>query len=553
MDRTTKYAKQVLSDNIIAGLLVKLACRKHMEDIKNSKKKTFEFFFDVDEAERAIDFFGFCKHSKGEWAGKVLELELWQCFIVGSVYGWKHKKTKLRRFKKAYVQVARKNGKSTLMAGIGLYSLLADGEQGAEVYSAATKKDQARIIFDEAKRMVKSSDSIQKYVEVLRNNMNVLTTNSKFEPLSSDENSLDGLNVSCGLIDELHAHKSSGVWDVLDTATSARKQPIIWAITTAGFNRESICYKMYEQCINILKGTSEVHDTFSYIAQIDKDDDWREPSCWTKANPNLNVSVNIDDLLSKCKNAIETPSWQNNFLCKHLNVWTNQSTRWMDPFKWNECPVQEVDLSIKRSCIVGIDASATTDLTSVNFEFELENGMTFMYSHSFMPEDKVLEAEKRDNVPYSTWIKQGYITATPGTTVDYDWIEAYIEDKAKVWSIQEICHDPWNTTQLANNLSNKGFVMVEIRQGYRTLSEPTKDIMRKVLNKTLVHNNNPVLTWAINNVVATTDPAGNIKPDKSKCTFRIDPAMAMIISHVRGMLKPEKKQSVYERRGVRAV
>lgn len=548
MDKTTKYARQVLSGNIVAGKLVKLACQRHIDDIKKSRRRDFPYAFNVDAANRVIEYFEFLKHSKGEWAGQPIKLELWECFIVGNIFGWQHKKTKLRRFRTAYVQVAKKNGKSTLTAGIGNYGLTADGEPGAEIYSVATKRDQAKIIFDEAKRMVRASEYIKKHVDVFTNNLSVPATNSKFEPLSRDVNSQDGLNIHYGLVDELHAHKTREMWDIIENGTASRTQPLIFAITTAGFDRVSICYEQYEYCINILNDTVQDDTYFCYIAQIDKDDDWRDPSCWIKANPNLGISVKIDDLERKCQKAQEIPAAQNNFLCKHLNLWVNQSERWMDADKWAACPNEIIDLK-GRACYVGMDLSATTDLASVNFEFPLEDGDFAVLSHSFIPEDIVLEKEKKDNVPYTAWAREGYITLTPGSVIDYEWIKSYIIAKSEIYSIQEIGYDPWNATQIANDLANEGFEMVEIRQGFRTLSEPTKHIMALVLQKKLHHFNNPVLTWAINNAVVTMDPAGNIKLDKSKTTFRIDPAVAMVISHVRAMVAGKKK-SIYKERPV---
>ncbi|MEN6325800.1 MAG: terminase TerL endonuclease subunit [Syntrophomonas sp.] len=538
IDRTTKYAKEVLAGNIVAGELVKKACRRHMDDLKNSKKKSFEFCFDQEYADRAIDFFQFLHHSKGKWANQTIKLELWQCFIVGNIFGWRHKKTKLRRYRTAYQSVARKNGKSTMMGGIGLYGLLADGEPGAEVYSAATKKDQARIIFDEAKRMVKASPYMAKHVDVFTKNMSVPVTNSKFEPLSADVNSMDGLNISMGLIDELHAHKTREMWDVLETATGAREQPLIAAITTAGFNRFGICYEQYNYCINILNGT--VHDDtyFCYIAQIDKEDDWRDPACWIKANPNLNISVFADDLKRKCEKAKEIPAAQNNFICKHLNCWVSQTVRWMPMDKWFACPTVKVDLT-GLPCYLGGDLSATTDICSINAEFPLDDGRYYMLSHSFMPEDLVDEKEKRDNVPYRAWESEGFITFTPGSVVDYEWIKSYVLHACEIYDVQEFDYDPWNATQLANDLANEGIETVQIRQGYGTLSEPTKDILGLTLQKKIIHNDNPLLAWAVGNAAATSDPAGNIKLDKSKTTFRIDPAAAMVTSHVRARLHAE--------------
>lgn len=539
-DLTIKYAKEVLAGNIVAGEYVKLACMRHMNDLKRSKTKKFEWKFDTQIAEKYFRFFGLLQHSKGKWAGKPIMLELWQCFIVGSIFGWVHKKTGVRKYKTSYTQIARKNGKSTLMAGIGLAGFTIDGEQGAEVYSVATKKDQARIIFDEAVRMVKSSPYIKEHISVYRNNMSMPSTNSKFEPLSSDANSLDGLNLSMGLVDELHAHKTRDVWDVLETATGARTQALINAITTAGFNINGICHELYDYVCNVLKGVIEDERIFGYIAQLDKDDDPFDEANWIKANPNLGVSVNIEDLRAKAKKAKEIPAAQNNFFCKHLNMWVNQKVRWMPMDKWKECQEVNKDFDvntlISKSCYVGVDLSATTDITSVSLEFPLENGYYAVINHSFIPEENIEERERRDKVSYTTWIREGYMTATPGNVVDYDWIQSYIMEMAKKYKIIEMDYDPWNATQFANNMMNEGVECVEIRQGYRTLSEPTKDILKIVLAGKLIYLGNPVLTWSANNAVAVSDPAGNIKLDKSKAEQRIDPIISLITCHVRAML-----------------
>jgi phage terminase large subunit-like protein len=559
VDRTTKYAREVLAGNIPANELVILACKRHMNDLKKSVRKKYPYKFDKELADRAINFFPFLKHTTGEWAGRSIELELWQCFIVGSVFGWVRKADGIRRFRIAYVQVPRKNGKSTLAAGIALYGLLADGEARAEIYSAATKRDQAKIIFEEAKRMVMTSSELKSMVDIYKLNLSVPATFSKFEPLASEADSLDGLNVYFALIDELHAHKTRELWDVLETATGARRQPLMFPITTAGFNHNGICYEQYEYSTKILKNTAGMEDDryFAYIAQMDPEDDWRDPETWAKANPNLGVSVKLEDLEAKVKKAMEIPAAQNNFLCKHLNVWVNSEVRWMDMEKWRKCPTlsKEEVKALKLEeipCIVGVDLSATTDITSINFEFSLPDGRVFVHSHSFIPEDKVDEKIKRDKVPYRLWEKQGYLTFTPGGVVDYDWIISYIMTKAEVWDIKEICYDPWNATQMANTLTNEGFLCVEIRQGYKTLSEPTKDVYKLVLRGKYIHNNNPVLSWAMSNAVAVSDPAGNIKLDKSKAQYRIDPAVAAVISHVRAILRPyeNESRSVYSERGI---
>lgn len=539
-DRVTKYAKEVLAGNIIAGELVQLACKRHMNDLKKSKTKAFPYKFDVDLAERYIDFFKLLHHSKGEKAGQKIELELWQCFRVGSVFGWINKKTHLRRFFEAYNQVGRKNGKSTEAAGVGIELLTIDGEQGAEIYSAATKKDQARIIFDEAKRMVNSSPYIKKHLDVYKLNINMPATNSKFEPLSADANSLDGLNVYGAIIDELHAHKTRDVYDVLVTATGARRQALIWIVTTAGSNPNGICYEKYDYGVKVLKGVIKDDTFFAYIAQPNEGDDPFDEDTWYKANPNLGVSVSIDDLRTKARQAREIPAAYTNFMIKHLNTWVTAETAWMNMVKYKECEDENTDFDIStlqgRKCYCGIDLSATTDLTAVTFEFPIENGYYAWVTHCFMPEESLSEKERQDKVPYRAWVRQNYITLTPGNVVDYDWIQSYIMKKAKIYNIVEVDYDPWNATQFANNITNEGFTCVEIRQGYRTLSEPTKDTEKLILNKKLITFNNPVLKWAFSNAVAKLDPAGNIKLDKSKATQRIDPCISGITAHVRGML-----------------
>lgn len=539
-DRVTKYAKEVIAGNIPANELVILACKRHLNDLKKSKTKAFPYKFDVDLANRYLDFFDLLKHSKGELAGQPIHLELWQCFRIGSVFGWVHKETGLRRFFEAYHQVPRKNGKSTEAAGVGVELLTIDGEQGAEVYSAATKKDQARIIFDEAKRMVNASSHIKRHINIYQTNMSMPMSNSKFEPLSSDANSLDGLNIHGGIIDELHAHKTRDVYDVLVTATGARKQPLIWIVTTAGFNTNGICYEKYEYSVKVLKGVIEDDRFFCYIAQADENDDPFDENTWIKANPNIGVSCSLEDLRTKAKQAKEIPAALTNFMVKHLNMWVNAETAWMNMQKYKECEEANSDFDISQlegeRCFCGVDLSATTDITSVNLEFPLHDGRYAWINHCFLPEDGILEKERRDKVPYTAWAREGYITLTPGPTIDYEWIQSYIMEMSKKYQIQEIDYDPWNSTQFANNLMNEGFECVEIRQGFKTLSEPIKDVEKLILEKKLITFNNPVLRFAISNAVPSLDPAGNIKLDKSKASKRIDPIIAGVTSHVRAML-----------------
>lgn len=541
MDSVTAYAKKVVSGKIIAGESVILACKRHLRDLKRSKRKDYPYYFDANAAEYCFQFAElYCRHSKGEWAGQALVLEEWQRFCVGNIFGWKRKDNDLRKYQYFYIQVARKNGKSTLMAFIGLYVFVCDGEAGAEIYSAATKKDQAKIIFEEAKNMVNASPELRKLLNVYRNNLSFDNMHSKFEPLSADSDTLDGLNVHLGLIDELHAHKNSGVYDVLDSAKGARTQPIIGAGTTAGKNPHCFCKERYDFYKNILKGTVENEDIFIYIAELDDGDDWTDETVWIKANPNLGVSVNLKDMRNMCETAKNLVSAQNEFKCKKLNMWVSSTASWANMQSWKDYPKTITkDSLLKKRCYAGCDLAMRNDLASVTLEFPLDDGYYAALSQSFMPEDRIYENSRRDNIDYQAWIDAGYITPTPGSVVDFDYIEEYIRQQAKLYDMVEICVDPWNATQFMSHLIDEGFTVVETRMGYKTLSEPTKDLEGIILNHKIIHYDNPLLTWAVGNVVVQTDENMNVRPVKSKSSNKIDPAMALIIAHTRAYVDAE--------------
>lgn len=534
-DRVTKYAKLVTGGEIVAGKYVKLACERHLRDMKASKRKNYPYYFDLEAANIRIDFYGLCRHYKGSVAGKPITPELWQCFIQGCVFGWKRKSDNKRRFREVYEQIGKKNGKSTDAASTALYLLTVDGEPGAEIYAAATTRDQAKVIFETARQMVRKSPELQQYINILTNNMNVPLTASKFEPVSSEAGTLDGKDVYGGFIDELHAHKNREVYDIIKGGTAARTQPLIWVVTTAGYIVNGICRERYDYAIKVLEGVIEDDSLFAYIAQPDEGDDILAPENWIKANPNLGVSVNVEDLKIKAKQAREIPSAYNTFACKHMNLWVSSSEKWMRMDKWDKSGVGTFPVLKHQRCYCGVDLSAKIDLTSVSFVFPLKNGYYAVKQHSFIPEQTVLEREHKDNVPYSAWIKNGYLTAIPGEAIEQRWVEEYIMEQAKKYKIVEICYDPWSATEFAQHMENEGFTCVEVRQGYQSLSEPMKDVERLVIAGKLIHFNDPLLKFAISNVVATKDPAGNIKPDKSKTTQRIDPASAMITAHARAI------------------
>ena len=540
-----KYAEAVVARRRLAGRYIRLACQRFLDDLKRGKKRGLEF--DEDAAMHAIEFFGFLRHSKGEWAGDAFKLAWWQQFIIANLFGW-YKEDRTRRFRIAYDEVPRKNGKSTLSAGVGLYLLLADDEPGAEVYTAATMRDQARIVHSEAIRMVRASPYLKSRIQIRRDNLNIAGTASKYEPLGADADTLDGLNPHGMILDELHAHKTRTMLDVLDTATGARRQPLMFIITTAGWDRQSVCYEMHDYSVKILEGTVKDDTHFAFIAAADKEDDWRKERTWKKANPNYGVSVKPDDLKRKCKKAQEIPTAENAFLRLHLDRWTEQATRWMPMEKWraSKKPVTEAEL-VGLPCWSGLDLATTTDIAALVHVFPNDGGYDVV-PRFWVPEENIAGRVRRDRVPYDVWERQGWITATPGNVIDYGQIRRDINSEP--FSIQEIAYDPWNATQLATELAEEdGFEMVEMRQGFRSMNEPMKEVLRLVLQSALNHGNNPVLTWMASNIVVRTDPSGNLRPDKEKSGEKIDGIVALIMAICRAMIQTDPG-SGYEEEGL---
>lgn len=554
-DPTTAYAEAVVAGEIIVGHLVRLACERHLADLADPDNG---LVFDLDAAGRALRFFGHLRQSKGEWAGLPLVLQPWQEFILGNLFGWKQQADGLRRFRVAYVEVPRKNGKSLLAAGIGLYLAFYDGEGGAEVYCAATKLDQAKIVFSDARAIVLASSHMKRRITVPKTEraggaMFDETTRSKLEPLGQDSDSLDGLNIHGVVVDELHAHKTRGMWDVLQTATGARRQPLTCAITTAGWNRHSVCYEQHAYGRQILDGVLRDDTFFAFIASWDEDDDWEDEESWRKANPNYGVSVKPDDLRRKAEKAKQIPGEQNAFLRLHGDVWTEQETRWLDMGVWDE-NADKVDVVALRGrpCFAGIDLSSTTDISAVELYFpnlgaDAEGGDWLHFY--FVPKENMRRRAERDRVPYPLWAEQGLLTATPGNVVDY----GYIREKLNVlleagFEIQEVAYDPWNATSLVTDLMSDGFKCVPVRQGFASLTAPTKEFEKLLLGRKFRGLGHPVARWAASNVMVEQDAAGNLKPSKVKSTERIDPIVAMVLALDRATRQAENL-SVYTERG----
>ena len=496
-------------------------------------------------------------HSKGEWAGQTFTLQPWQRDeVVRPLFGW-HREDGTRRYRTAYIEVPRKNGKSTLAAGIALFLLFADEEKGAEVYSAAADRDQASIVFDEAKAMVEDSPQLLKLAEVYKRSIVVPSTRSVYRVLSADAFTKHGKNASGIVFDELHAQPTRDLWDVLTTSTGARRQPLTVAITTAGFDRESICWEQHEYARQVLEGVIQDDSFFAYIRAAGEDEDWLDEDVWRRANPSLGVTVKEDYLQNEARKAEQVPAYQNTFRRLHLNQWTQQETRWLDLAKWDACgmPVDE-KLLHGAPCYAGLDLASSSDIASFLLDFPSEVGEKERHqvlAKFWIPRESMIQRARRDRVPYDLWVRQGLITATEGNVIDYGYIVRDIESLGEQFNIKEIAFDRWGAFQVSQALEGAGFTMVGFGQGFASMSAPTKDLLRLVLDGKLAHGSNPVLRWMADNMVVSTDAAGNVKPNKEKSREKIDGMVALVMALDRAVRHEEKPRSRYEDHGLEVV
>jgi phage terminase large subunit-like protein len=483
-------------------------------------------------ANRVCEFVECLSHIKGPLAGQPIRLEPWQIFILTTVFGWV-KSNGRRRFRRSYIEVPRGNGKSALSSALGLYMLAADNEGGSEVYSLATTRDQARIVFGDAQSMARADRSFRNAfgVEVNAHNINVVRTGSKFEALSSEGSTLDGLNIHLGCIDELHAHKTRTVYDVVETGTGKRDNSLLWVITTAGSNRSGICYEIRTFVTKLLDGVFEDDSQFGIIFGLDEDDDWTAEESLVKANPNWNISVRPEVLLPLQAKAMQMPSAVNNFKTKHLNEWVNADTAWMDMRSWDACADATLDLEnfSGQQCWIGLDLASKTDIAALMLLFQHPHiaGGFAVFGRYYLPEDTVNSSA---NSQYSGWMRAGRLTVTPGNVIDFGWIEADLIDFASRFEIQSVAFDPFQATQLSTRMIAEGLPMLEVRPTVLNFSEPMKTLEALVLQKKLIHDNDPVLGWMASNVVAHLDAKDNIYPRKERPENKIDGIVALIMA-----------------------
>lgn len=524
-----QYAANVMSGKIPACKWVKLAVGRQLDDLKTHSVDRAVFVFDEGEANRVCRFIELLTHTKGELAGMRIKLEPWQIFILTTVFGWRRRDDGGRRYRRAYVEVPRGNGKSTLLSGVGLYCLVADREGGAEVYSFATTRDQAKIVFGDAKVMAERNAPLRNKfgLQVLANALYVPTSNSTFQAKSAEGSTLDGLNTHLAIIDELHAHKTRAVYDVVETSTGKRKNSLMFVITTAGFDTSGICYEVRTMVTKVLEKSVVDETQFGIIYGLDEGDDWTTVEALEKANPNWDISVRPEIITSLMKKAIAIPSAVNNFKTKHLNIWCSASSAWMDMQAWEagEINVDRSDFE-GQPCYIGLDVGAKNDVTAKVLLFPV--GKSFVvFADFYLPEAAV---EKSTNSQYRGWVEEGWITQSGGAMTDLARIEEDIRDDLSRFDVKGIAYDPWNALQLVTNLGNDGAPMVEYRNTVQNFSDPMKSLEALVQDKRVNHDGNPVLRWMMGNVVAKLDAKDNIFPRKERYENKIDGVVALIMA-----------------------
>jgi len=490
LQKAADYAVDIRKGKIPACKYVKLAVDRWFNDLENAHKRGL--YFDEEAAKKYFRFVArYCRHSEGEWAGQLIVFEGWQCFVEANVHGWKNADD-TRRFTIVYEEVARKNGKTLRLGAGGLYYLEADGEPGAQVYSAATKREQAREIFDASLAMVRQSGALQRRLKDEEHKIRPIGRRGKYVPLSKDSKKQDGFNVHAGLIDELHAHPNNGIYNQLRSGSASRRQPIIRQITTAGFDRNSFCYKQRQYAIKILEGTVINDAWFAIIYTIDDPKDWDKENEWIKANPNLGISVKLKSLQDQCKEAKDNPEQKVEFLTKKLNIWVYGVLAWMRMDKWHECKnealngvslfeeLTEANELFGCEAFGGLDLASVEDMCSFSLCFP-EGKKRKLFQRAYLPQ-AALERRLKDGDPtLEQYRESGHLVVTPGEVVDYEFIESDIRLACVRFDIKAIAYDRFNSSDLVNRLASDEIPMVQFGQGFYSMSAPTKELMRLTL------------------------------------------------------------------------
>jgi phage terminase large subunit-like protein len=554
-DPVRTYAEAVGDGSVLAGPLVRLACKRHLDDLEHGAERGL--VWDQEAADHALSFFGFLRLSEGAFAGQEFVLIDFEAFIVGSLFGWKTADG-FRRFRIAYIEIGKGNGKTPLAAGIGLYGLVADDEASAEIYTAGVTRDQANYILRDARKFVEASPGLSSRVEITNHNLAVLATDSYMRGVSSEARSLDQKRVHMALIDEIHEHPNSAVVDKMRAGTKGRRQALIFEITNAGYDRHSVCWQHHEYSRQVLEGVIPNDAWFAFVAGLDEGDEWTDEAVWPKANPGLGVTITHRYLREQVDEALGMPAKANIVKRLHFCIWTEQATRWLPMEAYDACDLVATPAADAERW-GGLDLSTTTDLTAfilLATHFEpgadgLDVEITDVRALFWCPEEGIDLRSRRDHVPYRLWADQGWIIATPGNVVDYAAVAAAIEHEAEDVTITQIGADRWHLVALQSHLDTPA-PLVEVGQGYRGMAGPMQELERLVVGRTIRFGGNPVLRWMASNLAVESDPAGNLKPSKDKSTERID-GMSALLNAIAVRMAAERAEtfsSVYETRGV---
>lgn len=562
---SVQYARDVIAGRIVACLQVRQACQRHLDDLARVGRSPWdsEHRFDHAKASRICRFIELLPHVKGKWAAnaELIVLQPWQVFILCSLFGWVRRSTATRRFSLAYIEVGRKNAKSVLAAAIGDYMFAADGEFGSEVYSGATKEDQAMEVFRPAMQMLQRSPELKAVLGIdipseTSKKMRVGEDGSRFEVVVRTPG--DGASPHCGIVDEYHEHDADALFDTFATGMAAREQPLRLVITTAGFNTAGPCMALHQDVVKILEGRLERPEVFAVIYSLDPEDDWTSEMALAKPNPNYGVSVSREFLQAEQRAAIMTPRKQNVFKTKHLCIWGGANMAFFDVERWKKQgdPMFTLDAYIGERCYVAVDLSSKRDFTARAILFEkVLGGKThyFVFMSFYLPEARVNAPE---NQHYQGWAKQGHLTTTPGDVIDFDLVTRETCTAVERFRATELAYDPWNAEQLAQAVHQKtGIEKSEIPQNTGRLSPPTKELDALISEGRIHHNANPVMTWMMGNVMAHEDANENVFPRKETGheESKIDGAIALILALSRAMAATPPEPSVYESRGLRVL
>ena len=533
MHTANKYAVDIIEGNIPSGYLTKLTVKRYFRDLEREQEDDFPYYHDEEVAQGFISFCSACCHFEGRMKGKPFILDPWQQFLAWNIFGWKKKADHKRRFTTAYVEVAKKNGKSLLSSAVQLYMLSPlEGENRAQIYAVATKEDQAKIVFEGAKEMLKVSPKIRNEYEVSAKSIYCAATNSFFKALGSDSKTQDGLNVHAASMDEYHEHPNDKMYGNMESAMGARDQPLMFVITTAGFNTGSACYRLHETVEKILTRSLTDETTFGIIYCLDKDDlkddNWMDTDVWPKANPTLGNSItkeSLENLFLKAKN--EGSTKLSNFKTKNLNIWLNDYEEWEASAVWHKCnkgKINEADL-LNKKCYGGLDLASNRDLTALTLLFPKQEGLEVAQKlyYFWMPKDNVRELQDKHRVDYQKWIELGYLRTTPGNIIDKEYIRKDLNDLAKKFDIENIHYDPWNLRNEAAVWSEQdGLNLIELIQTINYMATPTKDYETQIFGGLFNHGDNPVMNWMITQVKIYRDANGNIKIMKKEAGRKVD-------------------------------